>query len=463
MQLSSSYYFEGKARLSYGWDNPNHIAAIIVALIPFLWAATTFGNPRPVRQILFFIVEAFACLLVALTYSRGAAVALILSLCVFVGLMPRMKRDSWSLFFLSRLGIITILIMSSGLNRRFELGAAGEPSTFNRLDLWTGGLRLIHASPLWGWGKGNAGVAYMQWVQDPFSEVVHHGMVNSYLQLGVEFGLLSLILYLLVIIFMVLVALRARPNREPSLILSQGAAFGLIAFSIAAFFSTLVTVPSVLWLPIVLIALVVGFAFPDRKYELLKLAGSAGIAAGTIALTLYGIGVYASSDRQWLMRLNPDDTLTFSSNKSENGGKTIVIMADGRCLGPYYGKQIRRSLLQVSLPITSVTVVPPQVVPPNVFADRILLLGASVSILGQQSHNARTIIVCPVSHVPKTRTGLAPLLILSEYDQLGYGQEWERYALAQSWQIMKIRAVGQDVSARLPTILSAALANTPTL
>jgi hypothetical protein len=63
------------------------------------------------------------------------------------------------------------------------------------------------------------------------------------------------------------------------------------------------------------------------------------------------------------------------------------------------------------------------------------------------------VVCCPVGRrFPSTGSTLH-LLILPEYDQIGYGKEWQRYASAKSWPTWYIRDAGQDISNWLPLLL----------
>jgi len=74
------------ARLSYGWDNPNHAAAVFVCLIPlFMGNGKTIERSLALRTWLYVVWfgEAFVSLLLALTYSRGGGLAWLASLLFF--------------------------------------------------------------------------------------------------------------------------------------------------------------------------------------------------------------------------------------------------------------------------------------------------------------------------------------------------------------------------------------------
>ena len=90
----------------------------------------------------------------------------------------------------ARLAGIGILLAATGFFSRIDPRfVAGDASAGNRLVLWKGGLQMMAAAPWHGWGSGRSGSGFMHWFQPLESTQEYAGMVNSYLHVGVEYGL----------------------------------------------------------------------------------------------------------------------------------------------------------------------------------------------------------------------------------------------------------------------------------
>ncbi|MGH8019271.1 MAG: hypothetical protein ACREIA_13460 [Opitutaceae bacterium] len=61
-----------------------------------------------------------------------------------------------------------------------------DESAMNRLELWEGGAVMMASAPLWGWGGGELGRAYMNWFQSADRTEGYAAMVNSFFHAGLE-------------------------------------------------------------------------------------------------------------------------------------------------------------------------------------------------------------------------------------------------------------------------------------
>ena len=201
--LQSEFLYHGVHRLSYGWQNPNFAAAVIVCLLPLIWVLTDLKTQKGGGGVyLTWLAEILLGLMLVWTFSRGAVLAWAVSVVVYGLVFPRLgdngpKPSVSRQHLLLRLIILGIAASSNGVLGRFASVAEGDASAVNRLELWSGGLSMLRYAPLTGWGSGNSGLAFMQWFQNPASTFGVGGMVNSYLWFAVEHGLPALFLALL--------------------------------------------------------------------------------------------------------------------------------------------------------------------------------------------------------------------------------------------------------------------------
>jgi O-Antigen ligase len=90
----------------------------------------------------------------------------------------------------ARVAVVATCMLVSNFSARLAPDyTLSDRSALNRIDLWKGGLELVAASPLRGWGWGESGAAYMQWTQPLDRTEGYKSMVNSYLTVAVEAGL----------------------------------------------------------------------------------------------------------------------------------------------------------------------------------------------------------------------------------------------------------------------------------
>ena len=178
------FTYDGFVRWGFGFHNPNHAAAAICALLPFVWGLGRAGArvSRWVAAVRWIATGAlFAAL--ALTYSRtGFAVAALEAL-AWAGLTGGIGRDKrglsrWGLFIV--LGLLVVAAVAGGVAGRF----APDAAALNRPKIWWAGLKLAAANP-WGVGHGHSGLLASTFLLDGI-EV--RTLVNSHVTLLAEYG-----------------------------------------------------------------------------------------------------------------------------------------------------------------------------------------------------------------------------------------------------------------------------------
>ena len=163
------FTYNGLVRWGFGFHNPNHAAAAICAILPFLWGWRRFAW-------LGWIFSAALVAALALTYSRtGFAVAALEMVAWAVA--ARRPRMAWLL------AALAVAAVFGGVAARFALDAAA----MNRPAIWWAGLKLAAANP-WGVGHGNSGLLASVFLLDGI-EV--RTLVNSHLTLLAEQGWLA--------------------------------------------------------------------------------------------------------------------------------------------------------------------------------------------------------------------------------------------------------------------------------
>ena len=176
------FTFDGIVRHGFGFYNPNHAAALICAIFPFLWGWKKYA---PIGWIA-------TCLLavpLALTYSRTGVLVLLLELTAYFILS---KSKSWK-GLAAAVGGILLVFAVVGVFGRFVPDRAAT----NRPAIWLAGLKLYAANPF-GVGLGNSGTLVSNFM---LPEIRCRTLVNSHLTLLAEFGVVAGFLWFMMIFY----------------------------------------------------------------------------------------------------------------------------------------------------------------------------------------------------------------------------------------------------------------------
>ena len=161
------FTFDGLVRWGFGFHNPNHAAAAICAVLPFLW-----GWRR--CAVIGWLISVLLLSPLSLTYSRTGFAVTGLEVVAWAVLSGRRKAV---VAFLA-LGAVAAVI--SGAVMRF----APDAAAMNRLSIWWAGFRLAAANPF-GVGFGNSGLLASSFMLDG---IECRTLINSHLTLLAELG-----------------------------------------------------------------------------------------------------------------------------------------------------------------------------------------------------------------------------------------------------------------------------------
>lgn len=161
------FTYNGLARWGFGFCNPNHAAAAICAILPFLWGWRRLSWVGWLLSLVLLIP-------LSLTYSRtGFAVAAFDALAWAV-LSGRRKVA------LAFVAVLATVAVAGGAAMRF----APDAAAMNRLSIWWAGLKLSAANPM-GVGMENSGLLVSAFMLEG---IECRTLVNSHLTLLAEFG-----------------------------------------------------------------------------------------------------------------------------------------------------------------------------------------------------------------------------------------------------------------------------------
>lgn len=175
-------------RPDFGLGNPNKAAAVLAVLFPILLSVLL----RTRRTRIAAAVTASSCLLVgalALTQSRGGLLALAAGTAVLVLFGRRtLDRHGRRRHLLLIAAVLAAATVATGFSARIAAARpSADRSVGNRLLIWSHVPRMTADAP-GGWGKGNAGAAYMSWYQPLGRTESYRTLVNGPLTVLVETG-----------------------------------------------------------------------------------------------------------------------------------------------------------------------------------------------------------------------------------------------------------------------------------
>lgn len=169
------FTYEGFVRYGFGFYNPNHAAAFICAILPFVWIA--LFQKAYWQKILGSLLSIILIFALAFTYSRAGVLVFILEALAFAFYFG---KKYWKVYCAIGVVLIFSLLISSAMGR-FTFDAAAS----NRIEIWLAGLRLFLGNHL-GVGLGNSGEIASAFLLPEDIEI--RSLVNSHLTLLCEFG-----------------------------------------------------------------------------------------------------------------------------------------------------------------------------------------------------------------------------------------------------------------------------------
>lgn len=359
--MKIEYFFNDHARWSLLWESPNAAGTFIIACLPLLWclllmehAGRTSDLFKGRRCLLVLLLVVALTFLLAKTYSRGALVALVAELFVFGLLSWGVKGPSnWrgpAAIASLQMGTLAAAAWVVGFLQRVDPGhMAADASVTNRLEYWRHGIGLLTIRPWSGLGFRESGLAYMQWAQPVDSELRVSGMVNSYLELAVEFGLPVVCIGLGVTVMV--------GGRSCHRALCSDQIDGKVALAIAGasvwsgwmvsnLFSSMWQFPTLWILPVcsfVLMAVWRTWSFEELwRWS----AGGALSAALAASLALWAANRVAAESELNVSR--GDDAIWRIQKRADTKPqerKALYVFVDKKLLGPFPAKEVRRLAL----------------------------------------------------------------------------------------------------------------------
>lgn len=341
--MEGIFYFGDRLRWNLGFETPNIAGAMVAVAIAFLLPFTSKFPDKNRRLFAFavlFAAEISLWFVLAKTYSRGALVAgSICFVCcnAFMFFRTESKCRILGIALAKAVAVSAILLYTGFANRISPEYIGNDGSTYGRIALWTGGLKMVAQVPVCAWGVDKSGEEYTNWYQDFSDERKYAGMVNSYLHVAVERGLPALFAALSSLAFLFFADFRLWRKNGDLFALALGLA--LLSLCVSNIFSTLWIVSSIRYTGITIAAVSVVYAiFKGRNSSpFAKIAMISIASAASICLCLYIAGL--ALQPKFISKHS--DHITLVPNKTTD--KRIAVIADKDTFGKYFGKTLRKA------------------------------------------------------------------------------------------------------------------------
>lgn len=189
--------------------SPNILGSLLVLTTP-LWAALIYFCKQTWMKVLAFGITGCCLLSLLFTFSRGAWIGMAVAVVIFAFFVD--KR----LLALMGVGVAAVLVfvpsITSRLTYLFTEDYAVASAIGGRALRWELGRQLLHEHNPWlGFGLGRFGgaVAMQNQLLDKTDEFSYFYMDNYYLKTMVEMGYLGIAVYILLLIALIALGLRA--------------------------------------------------------------------------------------------------------------------------------------------------------------------------------------------------------------------------------------------------------------
>ncbi len=312
---------------------PNHLAGFLEMLLPLGLAYTLSGRVKPVTRILVGYASFSVLAGIAATVSRGAWVAVAISLgCFFVVLLLQRQHrlPAIALLLVLAAGATLVLPRSFFIQQRIRriVTNDGQLDDDARFKLWQPALRMWKTSPLIGVGPAHFDYRFRAFRPESLQEKPSYAH-NDYLNTLADYGIIGVLLNASVWVFLgwgVIACWRA--VRGPASDLGQkrgsnkfafvlGASAGLLAILVHSFVDFNFHVPANALLAVALMALLSShLRFASERYWFgsqawVRLSVCVVLVTGAVFLAVQA--THRSEESYWLAKAS--GTLEFSPAK----------------------------------------------------------------------------------------------------------------------------------------------------
>jgi hypothetical protein len=180
-------------RATFGFSNPNAAGALLAMFALGIWLLP--GRNRG-AMVLKAVVTMVGMILMAMTASRGALIALIAGgAASWLAAGRPWSHRSWLVVGIALL-LLSLIALPGTMGKRLARTSSQEPSFVSRMEVYRAIPQLLVSAP-GGWGSGQAASAYESWFQ-PMNDTRHFkNLLSTHGTWLVEWGWPLRFLYLI--------------------------------------------------------------------------------------------------------------------------------------------------------------------------------------------------------------------------------------------------------------------------
>jgi hypothetical protein len=345
-------------RITIFWDSPI-VAGVMVALI-LPWLRVIMEPKRGNRRGIILwgallLAECLGVVILTLTQSRGPIIAAAVGYVVSAIVYFRVRRTTFGCVRCALLAsLLLVLCSQSGVRERLDPRSMREDgSVLNRLEVWKGAVEMLSLSPLTGIGSGESGYIFSQWYQPEHLSYSYTGLLNSYLELGVEHGCLALFLMVAAALLVVATPWCLFESLDRGALVDRGSILlsayaSLMTLVVASLTTSYQGYPSVLATAFIS-AVMIAFGYSRiGKEQLLRRLLTAFGSSVMIIMVLLAVSNSRAAQRPYRLSIVPGFGVWLAKQPS-NGSATIGIsLIDRKVLGRLYGRSLRKWLAAYS-------------------------------------------------------------------------------------------------------------------
>ena len=185
------------ARATGTFGNPNIFAVYLLVAVLFSVSLTLSKSLKAFRP-LYVIAALINTAALVLTWTRGAWLALIIGL-ISILITVSIKTPKILLIPLFALPILLVILPETVGERFLSIFSLADTSTSSRLSIWRSSIEMIKNNLFIGAGVGEDAFSseFSKFAEDSVSAPHSH---NLFLEIGCEFGIVALILFLAILI-----------------------------------------------------------------------------------------------------------------------------------------------------------------------------------------------------------------------------------------------------------------------
>lgn len=197
--IDTVVFSEIGTRVTSLFDNPNMLSIYLILAFPFVLGEIVSVKTGKER-LMYLLCAASILVCTVFTWSRGAWLGLVVSVCIF--LLAYNIKTIWALLlaFIS-MPLWSMLIPSSVIERAVSIGSVTDSSTFYRLYTWKGVFRMLKDCFFSGIGTGEGAFREVFPIYSyAGTEYVMHSH-SLYLEIAVQLGIVGLLIFAAIMFF----------------------------------------------------------------------------------------------------------------------------------------------------------------------------------------------------------------------------------------------------------------------